>query len=101
MPREPGDIKPHRFVPAMLRDIITQRGWPSLIFSRLDGYVFTADGDELERFEVSRIHELLTEARRLTTATVAPHAALAPDDERVRYIVTRLNAVEATLDLIA
>ncbi|MFE7129698.1 hypothetical protein ACFVIM_02450 [Streptomyces sp. NPDC057638] len=52
-------------------------------------------------FEIGRIRELLTEARRLLTATVAQHAAAAPEDKRVRYIDTRLKAVEATLDLIA
>lgn len=86
----------------MLRDTVTELGLPPLIYSRREGwYVFTIDPDELEVFEVGRIRELLTEARRLMTATVSPHAAAAPDDKRVRYIVTQLNAVEATLDLIA
>ncbi|WP_030786600.1 hypothetical protein [Streptomyces sp. NRRL S-920] len=86
---------------AMLRDTITRNGWLPLVYSRLDGYMFTLDPDELERFEVSRIRELLTEARRLADATIAPHAAHAPQDKRVQYIVTQIRAVEATLDLIA
>ena len=87
---------------AMLRDIISERGWPPLIYSRAEGwYVFTVDPDELAVFEGSRLRELLTEARRLLSATIGPHAAAAPEDKRVRYMVTQLNSVEATLDLIA
>ncbi|MBW5422017.1 RacP protein [Streptomyces sp. BG9H] len=87
---------------AMLRDTITKNGWLPLIYSRQDGlYMFTVDPDELERFEVSRIRELLTEAHRLANATIAPHAAHAPDDKRVQYGITQIKAVEATLDLIA
>ncbi|MGW0771122.1 hypothetical protein [Streptomyces sp. NPDC002676] len=47
------------------------------------------------------MHVLLTEVRRLITGTIAPHAALAPDDKRLRHIVAQLNPVESTLDLIA
>ena len=36
---------------AMLRDIITEMGWPPLIWIRVDGYQFTVDGEELERTE--------------------------------------------------
>ena len=31
--------------PAMLRDTIAKKGWPPLIYTRVDGYQFTADGD--------------------------------------------------------
>lgn len=86
---------------AMLRDIITEMGWPPLVHSRADGYMFTADPDELEQYEVAKVHEKLTEVRRLITATVGPHAKLAPDDKRVRHMITQLNSVESTLDLIA
>ncbi|MCC9738342.1 RacP protein [Streptomyces sp. MNU89] len=86
---------------AMLKDTIVDNGWPPLVVTRRDGYLFTAAPDELESYEVAKIREKLTEVRRLITATVAPHAALAPDDKRVRHIVTQLNSVESTLDLIA
>lgn len=89
-----------RSVLAMLRDIITDRGWPPRVVSRQDGYMFTADPDELERYEVAKVREKFTEVRRLFIGTVAPHARLARDDRRVRHIVTQLNSVESTLGLI-
>lgn len=86
---------------AMLRDLIGQKGWPPLIYTRPDGYQFTADGDVLQSYELAVIHEKLTEIRRLITGTVTAHAALAPQDKWVRHIVAQLNSVESTLDLIA
>ncbi|MFB7508499.1 RacP protein [Streptomyces broussonetiae] len=86
---------------AMMRDTITQKGWPPVIYTRADGYQFTADPDDLEAYETARVHVLLTEVRRLITGTIAPHAALDPDDKRLRHIVAQLNSVESTLDLIA
>ncbi|MBC9718898.1 RacP protein [Streptomyces sp. TRM66268-LWL] len=86
---------------AMMRDIITKKGWPPVIYTRADGYQFTADPNELESYETARVHVLLTEVRRLITGTIAPHAALDPQDKRIRHIVAQLNSVEPTLDLIA
>ncbi|MFD5074595.1 RacP protein [Streptomyces sp. NPDC058371] len=86
---------------AVMRDLITKRGWPTVIYTRADGYQFTADPNELETYETARVHVLLTEVRRLITGTIAPHAALDPEDKRVRHIVAQLNSVESTLDLIA
>ncbi|MEV8022933.1 RacP protein [Streptomyces sp. NPDC086554] len=86
---------------AMMRDIITKKGWPPVIYTRADGYAFSADPNELESYETARVHVLLTEVRRLITGTIAPHAALDPEDKRVRHIVAQLNSVESTLDLIA
>ncbi|WP_245238459.1 cell division control 45 family protein [Streptomyces roseochromogenus] len=86
---------------AMMRDTITKKGWPPVIYTRADGYQFTADPDDLEAYETARVHVLLTEVRRLITGTIAPHAALDPDDKRLRHIVAQLNSVESTLDLIA
>lgn len=56
---------------------------------------------QLETYETARAQVLLTEVRRLITGTIAPHAALDPEDKRVRHIVAQLNSVESTLDLIA
>ncbi|MFI1677353.1 RacP protein [Streptomyces sp. NPDC020607] len=86
---------------AMLREIITEMNWPPLIWTRVDGYQFTVDGDELERYEVAWVRVKVTEVRRFITATLAPNARLDPTDKRVRHIVTHLASVEATLDLIA
>ncbi|MFE3526884.1 RacP protein [Streptomyces sp. NPDC059161] len=86
---------------AMMRDIITKKGWPPVIYTRADGYQFTADPNDLESYETARVHVLLTEVRRLITGTIAPHAAVDPEDKRVRHIVAQLNSVESTLDLIA
>ncbi|NEW75327.1 RacP protein [Streptomyces rhizosphaericus] len=86
---------------AMLRDIIARRGWAPLVYTRADGYQFTADENQLQAYEIAVIHEKLTEIRRLITGTVTPHAALAPDDKWVRHIVAQLNSVESTLNLIA
>ncbi|MFE7076921.1 RacP protein [Streptomyces sp. NPDC057620] len=86
---------------AMLRDIIAKKSWPPLVYTRVDGYQFTADGDVLQAYEVGVVREKLTEIRRLITGTVTPHSALAPEDKWVRHIVAQLNSVESTLDLIA
>ncbi|WP_320775957.1 RacP protein [Streptomyces sp. CRN 30] len=86
----------------MLRDLISERGRPPLIYTRHDGYQFTADPANLEVYETARVRVrvLLTEVRRLVTGTIAPHTVLAADDKRVRHIAVQLTAVESTLDLI-
>ncbi|WP_374202089.1 RacP protein [Streptomyces sp. AC550_RSS872] len=86
---------------AMMRDIISKKGWPPVIYTRADGYECTADPNELETYETARVHVLLTEVRRLITGTIAPHVALDPEGKRIRHIVAQLNSVESTLDLIA
>jgi len=63
---------------ACLRDIITERGWPPLIWTLKDGYQFCADPDQLQAYEVAVIRGKLTEIRRFITGTVAPHAVLQP-----------------------
>ncbi|MFI1177288.1 RacP protein [Streptomyces melanogenes] len=85
----------------MMRGIITKKGWPLVIYTRADGYQFTADPNELENYEMARVHVLLTEVRRPITGTIALHAALDPEDKRVRHIVAQLDSVESTLGLIA
>ncbi len=86
---------------AALRDIIAERGWPPLIWTRADGYRFAAGQADLEAYERTVIREKLTEIRRLISGTVSPHAALHPRDKWVRHIVAQLTSVESTLDLIA
>ncbi|MGW6360129.1 RacP protein [Streptomyces sp. NPDC055092] len=86
---------------AMMRDTIPKKGRPPVIYTRADGYQFTADPNELETYETARVHVLLAEVRRLITGTIAPRAALDPQDKRVRHIVAQLNSVKSTLDLIA
>ncbi|MFC6064296.1 hypothetical protein [Streptomyces ochraceiscleroticus] len=63
--------------------------------------ILLADSDQLESYEVASAREKLTEVRRFITGTLAPHAALDPDDKRVQHILTHLDSVEAPLDLIA
>ncbi|MFD9819390.1 RacP protein [Streptomyces violascens] len=86
---------------AMLRDEITDKGWPPLIHTRAEGYQFTGDLVALQSYEVTRIHEHLVEVRRLITATVGPHLNLAPTDKYVRHMNSQLEGVAATLDLLA
>lgn len=86
---------------ACLRDVIAEKGWPPLTWTRADGYRLGADKAELEAYERTVIREKLTEIRRLITGTVAPHAAAHPNDKWVRHIVTQLASVESTLDLIS
>jgi hypothetical protein len=86
---------------AALRDVIAERGWPPLIWTRTDGYQLGAEPAALEAYERAVLSEKLTEIRRLITGTVAPHAAAHPRDKWVRHIVAQLNSVESTLDLIA
>ncbi|WP_043463477.1 hypothetical protein [Kitasatospora sp. MBT66] len=86
---------------ACLRDIIAERGWPPLIWSRADGYKFCSDPTELQAYEVAVIREKLTEFRRFITGVVAPHAVLQPKGRWVKHLVTQLNSVESTLEMIA
>ncbi|MEV6978815.1 RacP protein [Kitasatospora sp. NPDC093806] len=86
---------------ACLRDIIAEREWPPLIWSRTDGYKFCSDPAELEVYEIAVIREKLTEIRRFLTGVVAPHAALQPKGRWIKHLNTQLNSVESTLDVIA
>ncbi|MEE1751232.1 RacP protein [Streptomyces sp. SP18CS02] len=97
------ELSPHqtRSGLACLRDTITERGWPPLIWTRKDGYKFCADPAELQAYEVAVIRGKLTEIRRFITATVAPHAALQPKGRWIKHLNTQLNSVESTLDVIA
>ncbi|MFJ4633650.1 RacP protein [Streptomyces sp. NPDC088847] len=85
---------------AALRDQIAEKGWPPLIWTRLDGYQLGAERAALEKYERAVVKEKLTEIRRFATGTVAPHAAAHPGDKWVRYLVAQLNSIESTLDLI-
>ncbi|AGP51666.1 hypothetical protein M271_00125 [Streptomyces rapamycinicus NRRL 5491] len=86
---------------ACLRDIIAEKDWPPLIWTRADGYQLGAERAALEAYERTVLAEKLTEFRRFITGTVAPHAAAHPRDKWVRHIVAQLNSIESTLDLIA
>ncbi|MDQ0791531.1 hypothetical protein QFZ58_000019 [Streptomyces sp. B1I3] len=86
---------------ACLRDTITERGWPPLIWTRPDGCKFCADPAELQADEVAVIRGKLTEIRRFITGTVAPHAVLQPKGRWIKHLNTQLNSVESTLDVIA
>ncbi|MGW2113576.1 RacP protein [Streptomyces sp. NPDC001948] len=97
------ELSPHqtRSGLACLRDTITERGWPPLIWTRKDGYKFCADPAELQAYEVAVIRGKLTEIRRFITGTVAPHAALQPKGRWIKHLNTQLSSVESTLDVIA
>ncbi|MCX5215537.1 RacP protein [Kitasatospora sp. NBC_00240] len=86
---------------ACLRDIITEQGWPPLIWNRADGYKFCSDPVELQAYEVAVIRGKLTEIRRFITGVVAPHAVLQPKGRWIKHLNTQLNSVESTLDVIA
>ncbi|WP_052869766.1 hypothetical protein [Streptomyces niger] len=87
---------------AMLRDQIAEAGRPPLVYSRRDKwYLFTADPNELESYEIFWVRVKLVQARRFINSTIIPHTRLAPDDKRVRLINTHITAVESALDLIA
>jgi hypothetical protein len=85
---------------AALKDQAAEKGWPTLIWTRADGYQLGAERAALEAYERAVIREKLTEFRRLITGTVAPHAAAHPGDKWVRHIVAQLNSIESTLDLV-
>ncbi|MBD0695794.1 RacP protein [Streptomyces sp. CBMA123] len=86
---------------ACLRDIIAERNWPPLIWSRADGYKFCSHPVELQAYEVAVIREKLTEIRRFITGVVAPHAVLQPKGRWIKHLNTQLSSVESTLDVIA
>ncbi len=86
---------------ACLRDIITEREWPPLIWTRADGYRFCTDPLELQAYEVAVIREKFTEIRRFITAVVAPHAVLQPKGRWIKHLNNQLKSVESTLELIS
>ena len=86
---------------ACLRDIIAERGWPPLIWTKRDGYRFCTDTTELQAYELSIVREKLTEIRRFITAVVGPHAALQPKGRWIKHLNTQLGSVESTLDILA
>nr|WP_246619759.1 RacP protein [Streptomyces corallincola] len=87
--------------PAALRDVIAEDGWSSPIWTRADCYQFGAERAALEAYERAVLTEKLTEFRRFTTGTVAPHAAAYPGDEWVKRLIAQLNSIESTIDLVA
>jgi hypothetical protein len=93
--------RPARAWPACLRDIIAERGWPPLIWTRTDGYKFCSNPAELQAYEVAIIREKLTEIRRFITGAVAPHAVLQPKGRWIKHLNTQLSSVESTLDVIS
>ncbi|MFH8562156.1 RacP protein [Streptomyces sp. NPDC017988] len=97
------ELSPHQTRSGLdcLRDTITERGWPPLIWTRKDGYKFCADPAELQAYEVAVIRGKLTEIRRFITGTVAPHAALQPKGRWIKRLDTQLSSVESTLDVTA
>ncbi|MGW2540003.1 RacP protein [Kitasatospora sp. NPDC001574] len=86
---------------ACLRDIITEREWPPLIWTRADGYRFCTDPLELQAYEVAVIREKFTEIRRFITAVVAPHAVLQPRGRWIKHLNNQLKSVESTLEMIS
>ncbi|MET7293084.1 DUF6192 family protein [Streptomyces griseoloalbus] len=86
---------------ACLRDIISERGWPPLIWTKQDGYRFCTDIAELQANELSIVREKLTEIRRFITAVVGPYPALQPKGRWIKHRNTQLSSVESTLDVIA
>ncbi|MDH6522913.1 hypothetical protein M2163_000581 [Streptomyces sp. SAI-135] len=70
---------------AMLGDTIATKGWAPLVYTRLDGYPFTADGDVLQAYEAGVVRVKLTEVRRMITGTVTPHAVPRPGSLRRAY----------------
>ncbi|MDW6066362.1 RacP protein [Streptomyces sp. FXJ1.4098] len=86
---------------ACLRDIIAERGWPPLTWTRPDGYKVCSDPAEAQAYQVAIIREKLTEIRRFITGVVAPHAVLQPKGRWTKHLNTQLRSVESTLDVIA
>ncbi|MET8515859.1 hypothetical protein [Streptomyces sp. NPDC005077] len=60
-----------------------------------NGYRISGDPDVLRTCEIGEIHGHVVEIRRLVTG-----AALHPTDKWITYVVTRLAAVESTLELL-
>lgn len=85
---------------AELRDIAAAEHLPPLIWTPADGYQFCEDRMVLAAYERAIFQRKLTEISRLITGTIAPHAALFPDDEWIRSILAQLHGVQASLDLL-
>ncbi len=52
---------------ACLRDIIAERGWPPLIWTKRDGYRFCTEAAELQAYELSIVREKLTDLAVVVT----------------------------------
>lgn len=86
---------------AELRDIAAAMGLQPLIWSVSAGYRFCTDPGELQAYERAVFARRLTEISRLLTGTVAPHAALFPQDEWVQLVHAQLGGVKASLGILA
>jgi hypothetical protein len=85
---------------AELRDVAAMEGLPPLIWTPSGGYQFCGDTAELEAYERALFRRKLTEIGRLITGTIAPHAALHPNDNWVNLVFAQLNGVKASLDIL-
>jgi hypothetical protein len=86
--------------PTELRDIAAANKYQPLIWTSAEGYRFSSNPAECEAYERAIFRRILTEVGRLLTGTIAPHAALFPDDEWVRPVLEQLNGVRASLGLL-
>lgn len=85
---------------AELRDIAASLDLQPLIWSPSVGYRFSVDPAELEAYERAVFARKLTEISRLLTGTVAPHAAVFPQDEWVQLVHAQLGGVKASLGML-
>ncbi|MFH9426301.1 RacP protein [Streptomyces sp. NPDC017529] len=86
---------------AAYRELAGEKRWPPLLWSFERGYHFCQDQEELENYERQWAEVKHTQVSSLISNVLEEHARLFPKSRWVAYIVAQVNAIYASLDMIA
>lgn len=80
-----------------IRDVAAGEHTTPITWTREHGYQLSPDTDILRTYEHAQIRTKLVGLTRLMSGTIAPHTALAPDDE---WVQKAAHMVTATCDML-
>ncbi|GAA4932687.1 hypothetical protein HD597_000468 [Nonomuraea thailandensis] len=83
-----------------IREVSAMANHTPLIWTYAGGYAFASSPDDWIAYECSRLRTELTRIGRFLSATVAPHAALTPEEEWIKLVLGQLNVVQTALTLV-
>ncbi len=83
-----------------IREVSAMANLTPLIWTYAGGYAFASTPVDWIAYERARLRTELTRISRFLSATVAPHAALTPEDEWIKLVLGQLNVVQTALNLV-